>query len=216
MLTRIIERSLDGGVSALDLEPVNQTNGATDQQDGPDASALTHRIAQLEQALVETESSAYARGRRDAESALHEKVAGSIKNTADQLARSLHDLAAARPKLCKQAESDLLRLAIAVARRILHREISIDPTSLQALVQVCLDRLGRQDQLRVRVNPALADPIRAILLKLSSRNIEVVPDNTLDAGGLIFETARGELDASIQTQLDEIEQGLIDRLKEIP
>src|SRR5215472_5946618 len=215
MRTRIIGRSRADLTSPLILDGVNpiptQHKAAT-----ADTPVLLGRIAQLEQALLEADANAYARGRREAESAMNERVAASVRTTAEQLAHSLADLSAARPKLCKQAEADLLRLAVSLARRILHRELSVDPLALQSLVQICLDRLAGQEQLQVRVNSALAAPIRAILSKLSSRNIEITPDNTLDTGGLVFETARGQLDASIQTQLDEIERGLADRLEEVP
>ena len=52
--------------------------------------------------------------------------------------------------------------------------------------------------------------------KVSSRPIEVSADSNLEAGGLIFETNRGQLDASLHSQLDEIERGLIDRLENRP
>jgi flagellar biosynthesis/type III secretory pathway protein FliH len=41
----------------------------------------------------------------------------------------------------------------------------------------------------------------------------LVADKTLDRGAAIFETNRGNLDASAETQLLEIEQGLTDRLR---
>jgi flagellar assembly protein FliH len=118
--------------------------------------------------------------------------------------------------MCKQAEADLLRLAMAIAQRILHRQLTVDSTALEALVRVSLDHLGRQEQIRVRVSPALADAVRGTLVKLSSRPIEVTADGNLEAGGLVFETGRGSLDASIHSQLDEIERGLIDRLENRP
>jgi flagellar assembly protein FliH len=42
--------------------------------------------------------------------------------------------------------------------------------------------------------------------------IEVLADSRLEPGAVIFETARGNLDASIETQLQEIQRGLSDRL----
>ena len=41
---------------------------------------------------------------------------------------------------------------------------------------------------------------------------EVVAEPRLERGAAIFETTRGSLDASIETQLDEIQRGLIDRI----
>jgi len=42
---------------------------------------------------------------------------------------------------------------------------------------------------------------------------EVVPEPRLERGAAIFETSRGSLDASVETQLDEIQRGLIDRIR---
>jgi flagellar biosynthesis/type III secretory pathway protein FliH len=40
----------------------------------------------------------------------------------------------------------------------------------------------------------------------------VVADSGLERGGVVFETPRGNLDASLETQLLEIQRGLSDRL----
>jgi flagellar assembly protein FliH len=42
---------------------------------------------------------------------------------------------------------------------------------------------------------------------------EVVPEPRLERGAAIFETSRGSLDASVETQLDEIQRGLVDRIR---
>ena len=43
--------------------------------------------------------------------------------------------------------------------------------------------------------------------------MEVVADSSREPGAIIFETARGNLDASVDAQLQEIERGLVDRLR---
>jgi flagellar assembly protein FliH len=217
MLSKIIERVATERVAEdFLLERVNEIHRSTPAPDEPDTAALKRRIAQLEQSLAETEHAAYARGRREAEAEAQQRFSASMQNTADRLAQSVKQLADVRPRLCKEAEADLLRLAMAIAQRVLHRQLTIDATALEALVKVSLDRLGRQEQIRVRVSTALADTVRGILAKLSSRAVEVTADSNLEAGGLIFETNRGLLDASIHSQLDEIERGLIDRLDNRP
>lgn len=217
MLSRIIERSSGSEVDCLvlDLVNVDPTPPASTRShpSEPDVSALTDRIARLEHSLVETEAAAYARGRREAESEAQQRFASSMQSTAERLAQSIKQLADIRPRIAKEAEVDLLQLSLAIAQRILHREINIDPTALEALVKVSLDRLGRQDQLRVRLTPALVEPVRAILAKLGSRPTDVAPDPALEAGGIVFETTRGQLDVSIHSQLNEIERGLIDHLE---
>jgi flagellar assembly protein FliH len=217
MLSRIIERTASGNTAeSFLLERVNHVVQTASAEQRPDTLALTRRIAQLEQALAETEANAYIRGRRDGEAEAHQRYSTAMQTTADRLAQTVKQLGDLRPRMCKQAETDLLRLAMAIAQRILHRQMTVDSTALEALVRVSLDRLGRQEQISIRVSPALADAVRAILAKVSSRPIEVAADGNLEAGGLIFETSRGLLDASIHSQLDEIERGLIDRLENRP
>jgi flagellar assembly protein FliH len=216
MLSRIIERSAGYTAESLLLDRVDHVPQSSPSPNGPDTAALTRRIAQLEQALSETDAAAYARGRRDADAEAHQRFSATMQSTAERLAQSVKQLADLRPRLCKEAEADLLRLGMAIAQRILHRQLNIDPTALEALAKVSLDRLGRQEQIRVRVSSSLADPVRAMLARLTSRPIEVTADANLEAGSLIFETSRGQLDASIHSQLDEIERGLIDRLSNRP
>jgi flagellar assembly protein FliH len=217
MLSKIIQRSAaQSDAETFLLERISHVPQVESSQDSPDTQALTRRIAQLEQALAETEAAAYARGRRDADQEGRQRFSAAMQDTADRLAHAVKQLADLRPRLCKEGEADLLRLAMAIAQRILHRQLTIDPTALEALVRVSLDRLGRQEQIRVRICQSLSDPVRSILAKLTSRPIEVVADANLEAGSLIFETSRGQLDASINSQLDEIERGLIDRLENRP
>jgi flagellar assembly protein FliH len=214
MLSRIIEKS-DGEcpAEAFQLERIAHVPRPAATSTSADAADLARRVAQLEKALAETEAAAYAKGRRDAEADAEQRISAAMQNTAERLSNSVKQLADLRPRMIKEAEADLLRLALAIAQRILHRQLAIDTTALEALVKVSLDRLGRQEQIRARVHPALVDPIRAVLARLASRAIEVAADANLETGSLIFETNRGQLDASINSQLDEIERGLIDRLE---
>ena len=41
-----------------------------------------------------------------------------------------------------QTERQMVQLALAVARRVVHREVSLDPDLLIAMARVALERLG--------------------------------------------------------------------------
>ena len=51
---------------------------------------------------------------------------------------------------------------------------------------------------------------------LSGGVVEVLSDPSRELGSVVFETARGNLDASVDTLLQEIERGLADRLRKQP
>ena len=129
------------------------------------------------------------------------------------LRQTIADVGGLRPRLRQEAERDLVELAIAIARRVLHREIATDPEAILGLVKSAFDRLNARETHRLRVSPGTA----AILGEYRERlgmplSLEIVADAKLEAGGAVFETSRGELDASVGTQLAEIQRGLTDRL----
>jgi flagellar biosynthesis/type III secretory pathway protein FliH len=132
----------------------------------------------------------------------------------DKLARSIQEIADVRPKLRAECEADLLKLSLAIARKILPRELIADPDSIAALIKVCLDKVKLQEIVRVRIHPQHHPAIQQLLVRLSTGvPIDLLPDPKLQLGGVVIETTRGEFDASVDVQLKEIERGLTDRLR---
>jgi flagellar assembly protein FliH len=132
----------------------------------------------------------------------------------ERLAATTAEIAALRPRLRREAEADMLQLALAIARRVLRRELAIDPETLHGLVLAALEKLEMQELARIRVHPSQVPAVSTLLHRAGGGpTIEVAPDPSLDRGAAIFETSRGSLDASVETQLQEIERGLADCLR---
>jgi flagellar assembly protein FliH len=151
----------------------------------------------------------YQNGVRDGDSAATQRMGGQVKAKIDQLSRSIEQLALHRGKVQREAEPELVRLSLAIARRIMRRELSVDPESLLGLVKAGLERIESADVHRVRVHPEHAS-ILAGLLEGAARSVEIAPDPGLPVGAVIFETSRGSLDVGLETQLKEIERGFVD------
>jgi flagellar assembly protein FliH len=82
------------------------------------------------------------------------------------------------------------------------------------VVYAALQRLQSREITRIRVFPAAVPAVRAALERNGGMAaIEIIADGLLQPGGLLFETSLGELDASVETQLQEIERGFTDRLQ---
>jgi flagellar assembly protein FliH len=154
----------------------------------------------------------YQRGFSEGRTVGHEQAAAELQPVMDRLSRSLADLSTVRSRVRKTAESDLLKLAIAVARRVIHRELTLDPGSIEGLIRVALEKLESRELCRVRVHPDQEPVIRTLLARSSAAPVELIPDPTLQCGDVLFETAHGTLDGSIEAQLQEIERGFADRL----
>jgi flagellar assembly protein FliH len=174
---------------------------------------LSETLAKMEDKYRLAVEQAHRSGFREGEAAARMQASAEVRMLSEKLGRSIEQLAELRPRLRREAEGDMLRLALAVARRILRRELAVDPEALHGLAIAALEKLGSHEICRVRVHPSMVSEIRAVLEKSPGRAaLQVVADAAGPPGTLVFETERGDLDASVETQLEEIGRGLADRL----
>jgi len=95
---------------------------------------------------------------------------------------------------------------------VLRREVAVDPEALHGLVLGAFEKMQSQEIRRVRVHPSHAAMVAACLREAGGLAVEVVADAAREPGAVILETERGNLDASVESQLREIERGLADRM----
>ena len=175
---------------------------------------LRAKVAELETALETKTREAYNAGVRAGEESARRKLEAEVRETVKQLAAAIADLAQTREETIRRAEADLVRLSIEIARRVLHRELSTDGSALEGLIKAAVEKLQAQEVFRVRVHPDRQKDVRACLDRTDrGQAIEVLADPVQPKGGAVFEISRGSLDASMETQLAEIEQGLLGQLE---
>jgi flagellar assembly protein FliH len=186
-------------------------------KDGPSEknAAEGNQIPQQELARIERE--AYQRGFAEGQAQGRVQAGAEVQPALDRLAQSLASLTELRTRIRIAAEGDLLKLAVAIARRVVHRELTLDPASIGGLIRVALEKLQARELCRVRVHPDQETAIRGSLQRFSnSQKVEIIADSSMQCGDVLFETAHGNLDGSIESQLQEIERGLADRLERLP
>jgi flagellar assembly protein FliH len=172
------------------------------------------QLAELERRAEQRAKEAYTAGLREGEAAGRKQGAAELQPAIERAARAIEELAQFRPRLRREAEADMLKLALAVARRILRRELAVDPEAMHGLVLAALEKLEGQEISRVRIHPAYVPMVSGFLRqRAGGERIEVISDPSREPGALIFETQRGNLDASVESQLQEIERGLADCLR---
>jgi flagellar assembly protein FliH len=131
----------------------------------------------------------------------------------ERLARAVAELATYRARFRKQSEQELLRLSLAIARKVLHRELTVDPQALLGVIKAALEAMNQSEILRVRV---AAEDVSGLQFHIDAMGlpagVEVTGDRSLERGSVLIDTHRGVTDASLHTQLREIERGFIDRM----
>ncbi len=169
------------------------------------------RIQELEHQVEVRCRESFQNGHAAGTTAALEQAEKQLEPVMARLVEAVSHLTGLRRKVRAEAEEDAMRLALAVAKRILHREISTDPDALLGLMKAALQRIDARELHRLRMHPLDIAQIEKQLDKLGMpARLEVVADPTLERGAVLFDTTRGQLDASVSTQLVEIERGFLD------
>ncbi len=134
------------------------------------------------------------------------------------LVQAVREFTRERETYFHRVEAEVVGLAVAIARKILHREAQVDPLLLAGVVRVGLDNVAAGTHVRLRVHP---DQIQAWQSFFSQQPDlkslpELIGDATLGLGHCLLETELGSTDLTLETQLKEIEQGFFDLLAQKP
>jgi len=160
--------------------------------------------------LAALERDAFAKGYEQGERAGAEAAAQRGEAILRRLAQTIEELATLRAEMIHQTERQMVQLALAIARRIVHREVSLNQDLLIAMARVALDRLGDSAQVTVRLNPEEFEATGAArVAQLGSAHVTVVSDSRVPRGGCRVESALGTMDAGVDAQLQEIAYALL-------
>lgn len=167
-----------------------------------------------EERLEMAKQLAYSLGLADGERAGLEKAELEMKPVLNRMSQSIAEFATLRRRVRQEAEQDLVRLSLAIAKKILHRELSVDPHALAGVVKAALETIELREIKKIRLHPKEVEVIRSGLVSAGlPPEVEIIADGGLERGAILLDTVRGELDASVNTQLLEIERGFVDRLE---
>ena len=110
----------------------------------------------------------------------------------------------------------MVRLALAIARKVLHREAQMDPMLLAGVVRVALDQMQAGTRVILRTSAESADIWRDFCEQhcQGRRNVEVVVDPALAGDRCVLQAEAGSSEISLDSQLQEIENGFFDLLRE--
>lgn len=124
------------------------------------------------------------------------------------------NLDAARGDIVRKAETEVLKLAIEIARKIIRAEITTQGKIVQENLKRAIELVAKRHELTVHVNPNDYKTVKKFFPKLFAGfpeigNIELRKDDAVSPGGCVVKTREGGVDADIHTQLEQIEKALL-------
>jgi len=157
------------------------------------------------------------RGRHEGRELERAAQSGARKNEEEsykrQIAKLIADFLEARERFLRAAEPEVVKLALAVAARILRREAQMDPLLLMGAVRVALGQIAGTSEVTLRV-PAEQHSLWAEALALVPNlpvKPKIVAEERMRLGDCVIESQAGTVDLGVRSQLAEIERGFFDR-----
>ncbi len=173
----------------------------------PPAAVAGHSAQEVEEA--------YARGLREG----LENAGQRLESATKALADALDEVSRLREKLVQNSRQDMLRLVMAVAEQVIRQQAAVDSSVVMNIIDHALQSAVRSDRYRVRINPAdLAAVNEQKPLFIASvsglKNLHIEADASISAGGCRVDSELGEVDATLETQLETIRQALTEAMTE--
>lgn len=152
-----------------------------------------------------------------AEERLLEEIERIRQDSKQRMSEALRAFEQERQAYFKRVEHEVVKLSLAVARKILEREAGIDPSLLTTPVRRTLEGMQCGESVRIRVAPSEAERWREQAEKnTGAPRWDIVADSELSPGDCVVETSVGSARFGFDAQMDEVEQSFLELLAQSP
>ena len=146
-------------------------------------------------------------------------AAEQARELIERLENDISEVDAERAELVDSAESDVLKLCVDVAEKLVRREIKTDPRLVLRTIKSCLRRVKDRNEVCVRVSPQELEQVKAHREELLAategvRGLSIVDDRRVSPGGCVVETPSGDMDARIETQTEQMRRKLMETFED--
>ncbi len=121
-----------------------------------------------------------------------------------------------RAKYFAGVEAEVVKLSLAIAARVLHREATLDPALLTGVVRVALEKVAEDSAIVLRVPADSIEMWRRAFAASPESALQIAGDERLAEGECVLETSVGRVELGVRAQLEEIERGFFDLMQQRP
>ncbi len=186
------------------LPPAGRTPGAG--KPPQEKSSSSDAASYSEQQVKEAYNKGYADGTaKQKKEALH---------TLEALAAMTKALPSIQKDILHKGEEQIVKLAVAVAEKILQSEVASRKDAVIGVLRTALRNVSDTEGMKIRLNPQdfryMMEVKKDFLQSFDGiRNITFEEDGAIKRGGAVIETAFGEVDARLENQLKEIRSAML-------
>jgi flagellar assembly protein FliH len=195
-----------------ELEPENEAEVFLKEEVAALGGRLQSQAEQMSAEMERARSEARTEARREWETEFEERVAeerSSVLTVCEEFRRE-------RARYFAGVEAEVVKLALAIAARVLHREAKLDPLLLTGVVRVALEKVAEDSATVLRVPVNAVEMWREVFVLRSESSPRILGDERLSAGECVLETNVGRVELGVSAQLEEIERGFFDLMQRRP
>jgi flagellar biosynthesis/type III secretory pathway protein FliH len=182
------------------------------------ASAFVARAkSQAQQEATTIRQQAEQEGKRTAQQQLDklidERLGKRVESLLPVVRETVKQIELERHTWLGEWEQNLIRLSVAIAERIVRRELSTRPEISLDWIREAMELAKGSPEVRLHLNPADQQAWGGEISQLTKEfaklaTTEVVPDSSVSRGGCRIETRYGSIDQQLEAQLDRIREEL--------
>lgn len=154
---------------------------------------------------------AFQEGYQEGIESARQAMQAEIDNTHQQCQQMLEEARHTKLAMFQSSEADMLRLCMAVAKRVVAAEVTTNPQVVCSILQEALSYIDQPENLTLYVNQK---DLETILELMQTNNLSdignkaslsVHADNRISPGGLRLDSEAGTVDAQLETRLANVE-----------
>src|SRR5437867_13432953 len=159
--------------------------------------------------VMDVEKQAFEQGYAEGERIGKEMGEKMVETAVKRYENAVSQLAETHKALAESMEEEVVRLALEISRKIVQRELTMDPDIVAALAAVALKRVSNHQSITLRVSRQDFARIRAAVATTNPA-VNVKEDASLERGDFVVDTGQTHLDGRIASQIDAISHVLLD------
>ncbi len=167
--------------------------------------------------IVEAEKKAYAKGFADGQTSAVQEEQEKLTAVLNDFQSVFLNFEEIKKENCKQAEVNAVKIAMAIAKKIVLGEVSTNEDMVIKIVNQVMDKIMGEEQVKIKIHP---DDLQVIKmcetdnaeLILNRKSILFQEDPKITRGGCVVETDSGNIDARLESQLLIIEEAFLDKI----
>lgn len=185
-----------------------------ERESAPAQGPSPPNITEIE--LKKREAAAYEQGMAAGRAAVQAEAAHAVAEARNFVTENLKNFEQERKLYYRRIEGDIVDLALAIARKVLHREAQVDRVVLAGVVRVALEKIAGTSQITLHVHPTAVHAWQDYLAEqtIFATVPSVVEDGSLRPDQLVLKTSHGSTELGIDAQLNEIEKGFSDLVQQ--